>query len=346
VLSAGCDASVGAAEGGEPAPPLETVSTLADPRDAEGPSTAVIADTAVKPIAVRPEPELPVTLTDAQGTQVTVTDTTRILALDIYGTLARTVFELGLGDRLVGRDISTQFKEAAGLPLVTHNGHELNAEAILELNPSVILTDTTLGPWDVVLQLRDAGVPVVVTDSKRNLGNVGTITGQVAAALGVPTAGKKLADRTQKRIAEVRRQIASVAPTSNRTKLRTVFIYARGSSGIYYLFGEGSGADSLITTLGLYDVAKEIDWKGSKPLTDEGIVAAQPDLILMMTKGLESVNGPDGLFKRFPALASTPAGQRRRIVDMADSEILGYGPLTDQVLNALAVAIYAPDAVR
>ncbi len=345
-LLAGCDASVGSAEDGKPAPALETVSALADPREAEGPSTAVIADTAVKPITAHPKPQLPVTVTDTQGTKVTITDTTRILALDIYGTLARTVFELGLGDRLVGRDVSTQFKEAAKLPLVTHNGHELNAESILELNPSVILTDTTLGPWDVVLQMRDAGVPVVVTDSKRNLQNVGAITGQVATALGVPAAGKKLADRTEKRIAEVRRQIAAVAPTSNRTKLRTVFIYARGSSGIYYLFGEGSGADSLITTLGLYDVAHEIDWKGSKPLTDEGIVAAQPDLILMMTKGLESVNGPDGLFKRFPALASTPAGQHRRIVDMADSEILGYGPLTDQVLNALAVAIYAPDAVR
>ena len=346
LAAAGCDATTGSADGGKPAPPLETVKTLADPREAEGPSTAVIANTAVKPIVANPKSKLPVTLTDAQGTEVTVKDTSRILALDIYGTLARTVFELGLGDKLVGRDISTQFKEASKLPLVTHNGHELNAESILELNPSVILTDTTLGPWDVVLQLRDSGIPVVVTDSKRSLANVGTITNQVAEALGVPAAGTKLTERTEKRIADVRRQIAAVSPTSNRTKLRTVFIYARGSSGIYYLFGEGSGADSLITSLGLYDVAKEIDWKGSKPLTDEGIVAAQPDLILMMTKGLESVKGPDGLFERFPALASTPAGQHRRIVDMADSEILGYGPLTDQVLNALAVAIYAPDAVR
>ena len=30
---------------------------------------------------------------------------------------------------------------------------------------------------------------------------------------------------------------------------------------------------------------------------------------------------------------------------MADSEILGFGPLTATVLNALAVAIYAPGAV-
>ena len=94
------------------------------------------------------------------------------------------------------------------------------------------------------------------------------------------------------------------------------------------------------------DVAAEIGWKGSKPLTDEGLIAAQPDLILMMTKGLTSVGGVDGLLDRFPALANTPAGQNRRVVDMNDSEILGFGPLTARVLNALAVAIYAPDAIE
>jgi iron complex transport system substrate-binding protein len=345
LTASGCSSRATTAEVGQPAPPLDSVKALADPRSWDGPSTAVVADNAVRPIEKNPKSTLPVTLTDAQGTEVTVTDTSRVLALDIYGTLARTVFELGLGDQLVGRDISTQFAEARRLPLVTHNGHQLNAESILALNPTLILTDTSLGPWDVVLQLRDSGIPVVVTDSKRALTNVGTITHQVAAALGVPDAGKKLAQRTEKRIADTRRDIAAVAPKSISKKLRAVFIYARGGSGVYYLFGEGSGADSLITALGLYDVADEIDWKGSKPLTDEGIVSAQPDLILMMTKGLESVNGVDGLLKRFPALAATPAGQHRRIVDMADSEILGYGPMTDQVLNALAVAIYAPQAL-
>ena len=65
-------------------------------------------------------PTLPVTVTDAQGTRVTITDTSRILALDVYGTLARTVFELGLGDSVVGRDVSTAVRRgrrpAAGHP--------------------------------------------------------------------------------------------------------------------------------------------------------------------------------------------------------------------------------------
>ncbi len=43
-----------------------------------------------------------------------------------------------------------------------------------------------------------------------------------------------------------------------------------------------------------------------------------------------------------PALALTGAGENRRIVDMADGDILGFGPRSAAVLDALARAIYAP----
>ncbi len=68
-------------------------------------------------------------------------------------------------------------------------------------------------------------------------------------------------------------------------------------------------------------------------------------MVLMMTGGLDSVGGVDGLLERLPALAQTPAGEHRRFVDMEDSEILGFGPDSARVLNALAVALYAPDSL-
>jgi iron complex transport system substrate-binding protein len=326
-------------------PPLSDVTPLDDVRDWDGEVTAV-ADTPIDAVADNPEPKLPVTVTDAQGTKVTVRDASRVLALDVYGTLSRTVFELGLGDRLVGRDVSTEFDEAKDLPLVTQNGHDLNAEAILGLDPTVIITDTSLGPWDVVLQMRDAGIPVVVVESDRGLDNVADLIHEVADPLGVPDAGDALAQRTQQEIDDVTAQIAKVAPANAGGKLRTVFLYVRGQSGIYYMFGEGSGADSLIDAIGGYDVADEIDWNGMKPLTDEGLVAAQPDLVLMMTGGLESAGGVDGMLERLPALAQTPAGQHRRFVAMDDSQILGFGPIAADVLEALAVATYAPEDAR
>jgi iron complex transport system substrate-binding protein len=341
---AGC---TGAAAGSGPAapatPPLAEVSPIADPLSWQGPSTAVAAHSAIDPITDGAA-ALPATIVDAQGTTVTVTDTSRILALDIYGSLSRIVFELGLGDSVVGRDVSSAFPEASDLPLVTANGHELNAEAILDAAPTVILTDTSLGPWDTILQMRDAGIAVVVVDSHRSIDTVGALTQQVADALGVSERGATLAARTTAAVDAKVAEIAAVAPADPSQRLRMMFLYVRGQSGVYYLFGEESGADTLITALGGIDIAGEIGWQGMRPVTDEALIDANPDLILMMTDGLASVGGVDGLAEHLPAVAQTDAGRNRRIVDMADSTILSFGPNTAQTLDALAVAIYAPES--
>ena len=144
----------------------------ADASTCVGPRTATAQDW-VAPLTPAPRPQLPVTVTDVTGLPVTITDADRILALDTYGTLGTTVYALGLGDRLVGRDVSTGVPELADLPVVTGNGHELNAEAILELDPDVILTDYSIGPLEVQLQLRDAGIPVVVLDDHRARATIG-----------------------------------------------------------------------------------------------------------------------------------------------------------------------------
>lgn len=322
---------------------LDEAEFIDDPKSFEGPSTAHLANSAIRPISEDPEPDLPATVTDSQGTTVTVDDTSRILALDLYGTAARTVFELGMGDNVVGRDVSTGFGEAEDLPLVTENGHELNAEAILELAPTVIITDSSLGPWDVMLQMRDAGIPVVVIDSERSMENTGELTQEIADALGLEDEGKELAERTESEVEEMVSQVDEHSPEDDEDKLRMVFLYVRGQAGIYYIFGPGSGTDSLIEGLGGIDVAGEIGWEGMQPMTDEALVEAQPDVVLMMTKGLESVDGPEGLMEAVPSLKHTPAGENQRIVDMADTDVLSFGSNTAGVLEALSVAVYAPE---
>ncbi len=322
---------------------LSSVQILDDPKSYEGPSTAVLTGADIDPVAKRPEPKLPASIVDAQDNQVTVTDISRILPIDLYGTSSRVVFDLGLGDNVIGRDTSTTFEEAQDLPLVTQNGHELNAEAILQLAPSVIITDTSLGPWDVIEQMRQAGIPVVVLDAERSLETSAEMIEQIATALGVPEEGKKLAERTEEEIAKITAQISDIAPEGDR-RLRMLMLYARGQSGIYYIFGEGSGADSLITSLGGIDVAEEIGWNGMKPMTDEAMIKAEPDLIIMMTKGLESVGGVEGIADSVPAIELTPAGKNHRIVDMDDSALLSFGPNSAAVLEAMSVAVYAPEA--
>jgi iron complex transport system substrate-binding protein len=213
---------------------------------------------------------------------------------------------------------------------------------VLALRPSLVITDGTIGPTDVILQLRDAGVTVVHVDAEPGLAAPAELARQVAAALGAPETGEMLATQLDERIESVVTQIARLVPPEAVDRVRILFLYLRGASRIYYLFGEESGADELITAVGGIDVAGEIGWTGLRPMTDEALIAANPDLILVMSDGLESVEGVDGLLAEKPAIALTRAGENRRFVDMADGEILSFGPRTPLVLDALARAIYAP----
>lgn len=326
--------------------PLASLDLVDDVRTATGPSTACLASHAIDPVDDDTAPKLPVTVTDSEDREVTITDVDRILPIDISGTIASTVFALGLGDQVVGRDSSTMFPGTEKLPVVTKSGHSLNAEAILELAPTVILTDTTIGPKEIRQQLRDAGIAVVVISSDRRIDTTDELVTEIATALGTPSRGEALIQRLDAGLEKALAEIAEVTPAKDDERARMLFLYVRGSANVYYIFGEDSGADSLIDAVGGVDVAAEIGWEGMKPMTAEALVAAKPDVLVMMTDGLESVGGIDGLIERIPAVAETPAGANRRVIDMADSEILSFGPRSADVISALARALYAPEPAK
>ncbi|NED95739.1 ABC transporter substrate-binding protein [Phytoactinopolyspora alkaliphila] len=295
-----------------------------------------MADKNIHPVVDDPTPLLPVTVASCDGDVVEVTDTSRILAVDLYGTLAEIVFSIGLGEHVVGRDTSTGFPQAAHLPLVTPGAHDLNAEAILALDPSVVLTDTSIGPPEVQQQLRDAGIPVVFFDDARTIDGVPSQIRAVAGALGVPEAGEALIQRTQEEISAA----MALAPTGE-DPLRVAFLYTRGGM-VQLLAGPGSGADAMIQAIGAVDVGTDIGLDRSfTQITSEALIEAAPDVIIMMTEGLNSIGGIEGVAK-FPGVAHTPAGENQRVVDMADTQLLSFGPRTGQTIAALAEAIYTP----
>ncbi|MGW0191275.1 heme/hemin ABC transporter substrate-binding protein [Streptomyces sp. NPDC003362] len=273
-----------------------------------------------------PKPELPVTVDSSDGRRVTVRDASRILPLN--GGVAEIVFTLGLGDRVVGRDVTATFEEAKKLPLVT-KAHDVSAESVLSLRPTVVLADTDTGPSEAIDQIRDAGIPVVVLDPATELADVSTRTTRIADALGVPAAGKALNARIAKDLKAAR----AAVPEGSRPKV--AFLYMRGSAAVYLMGGEGSGADSLIATAGAVDAGVEAGLdKPFTPLTSEALVEAQPEVILMMSKGLESVGGVEGLMD-VPGIRETPAGADRRIVALEDGVLLSFGPRTPLVIDIL-----------
>lgn len=329
-------------------PPLSEITPLADPTAYEGPTTVLVGGPSIQPLDPAPQPELPVTVIAPEPSgdrEVTVVDASRVIALSLSGSVAETVYSLGLADRLVGRDVSTSFPGAEDLPVVTRDGHSIDAEGVLALNPSLIITDGSIGPTDVVLQLADAGVHVVTVERAIDADSSFIGMQQVADALGVGSAAPELIENVRQAITAKEAEVAALVPEDASRRPRVAFLYVRGAAGVFYLFGEGSGVDSLIRSLGAIDVADEIGWVGQKPMTEEALIGMDPDVILVMTKGLESAGGVDGLLTAQPSLALTNAGMQRRIVDIDDSVLFAGGTRIPDVIDGLARALYAPDSL-
>jgi iron complex transport system substrate-binding protein len=63
-----------------------------------------------------------------------------------------------------------------------------------------------------------------------------------------------------------------------------------------------------------------------------------PDVLLVMTKGLESVGGIEGLVK-LPGVAQSVAGKRKAIISVDDSLLLSFGPRSYSLLKQMALSV-------
>jgi iron complex transport system substrate-binding protein len=286
----------------------------------------------VEPSTVREiAPQLPVTVQDKDGKNVTVKDVTRIIPLN--GDIAEIIASLDLQKNVVGADLSaTMPSDYQKLPSIGYQ-RTLSAEGIISLNPTVIIGNENAGPPEVIEQIRAVGIPVVILKASSTLESVPVKIKQVGAALGVPNRGNELAASVQKEITEATTKAATAKSQPN-----VMFLYLRGNT-TQVIMGEGSGADALIKAANAKDAGVTAGVKGTKPVTPESLVAAQPEVFLVLTAGLESVGGVDGLLK-IPGVAQTPAGQNRKVVHLNDQYLLGFNSQAGKALMDLVKAFH------
>jgi iron complex transport system substrate-binding protein len=73
-------------------------------------------------------------------------------------------------------------------------------------------------------------------------------------------------------------------------------------------------------------------------MTDEGVIAAAPDVILKMNNA-NMVGGKDDVFS-LPAFSATPAAANRSLIGMDGLYLLGFGPRTPDAVRELMAALY------
>lgn len=276
---------------------------------------------------------LPVTVTDANGNEVTVTDVSRIVPLS--GDIAEIVWDLGLGANIVAVDVSATFPPPLlALPKV---GYErvLNAEGILAMEPTVVIGKQAAGPPEVLEQIAGAGVPLVIVASSETIEAPMEKIAAVSTALGVVDAGQVLAAHVAEEI-KAAQELAAQAPTKPSA---LVMLIQEG--GVQLVGGGGTVASAMLEAAGATDAAAAAGIMGYQPITPEALVAAAPEIIVTMAMGAEAVGGLEGV-AALPGVAETPAGQNGRIYLYDDEMLVGMTPRTGQQLMAM-IADFHPE---
>jgi iron complex transport system substrate-binding protein len=222
------------------------------------------------PAATAPAPSFPVTLTDDEGTQVTIAaEPLKIVSLTPATT--EILFAIGAGDRVVGKveDIANFPPEAADIPIVARfDGVDI--EQVVDLEPDLVISaGVGLTQGDAVEQLRRADIPVLVVYPTTISGGLAGIR-LIGRATGLSETADALAIGMEQRIDELERLAATAAEEPR------VFYEIDVTGGIFT-----PPADSIYGEMFLLAGAEPISGDASYSISLEELVAADPEVILL-----------------------------------------------------------------
>lgn len=249
----------------------------------------------------------------------------RIVA--IGGSVTEIIYALGEQDRLIARDqTSTYPPEAQDLPDVGYI-RRLSPEGLLSANPDLVIAMEGYGPPEAKSVIAAAGIPIAEIPEGYDGAAILEKIRATAAALGTPEKGEELAAEVQTDL-----QAAQKAAKAAGSPTRILFILAL-QDGRIMAAGTDSHADGIIRMAGAENALA--GFSGYKQVTDEAIITAQPDVVLMMDRGGGDHDGTEEALFALPAIMATPAGKNRRLIRMDGLYLLGFGPRTADAIRDL-----------
>lgn len=268
--------------------------------------------------------------TDTKGRPIPPQALERIVS--IGGDVTEILYALGLADKIVAVDATSQFPAEALLQKKSVGYmRQLSSEGVLSTSPGIIVASRGSGPPEVVKALQAANVPYVEVPDTHDPKGVADKVRLIAGAADATEKGEALARDIEQKFTDLE---------SERRKLskpvKGIFILSV-QKGVATLGGAGTSGDAIMKLAGIENAAA--GFNGYKPMVDEALIEMQPDVIVVMKrsdprhdalKALDDVKG----------VAATPAGKNRRIVAMDALYLLGFGPRAPAAAHDLMLTVY------
>ncbi|KQN42085.1 ABC transporter substrate-binding protein [Pseudomonas sp. Leaf48] len=253
------------------------------------------------------------------------------------GAFSEWVVALGGEGRLVGVDSTSQHPQTLrSLPSVGYQ-RALAAEGILALKPDILVGSTEMGPPPVLEQLKAAGVRIEMLSAKADVAALQHNLTELGQLLGKQTEAQA---QTAGYLKRLQAQADWVKQAQQQHPPPRVLMLLSHSGGNLQVAGKDTLAAWMVEQAGGTSLGEH---NGYKPVSNEAMLALDPQVIIFAGGRLESDAARAALLQQNPILAQTRAGRDGRVL-VIDPTLLvgGLGPRVPDALSRLCAAFY-PD---
>ena len=247
--------------------------------------------------------------------------------ISIGGDITEIIYALGKIDQVIGRDTTSFHPESVTrLPDVGYV-RQLGAEGLLSLSPDLIIASPETGPPEVVEQIRQTGIPFVLTEGGFNLAGLLKRIETIGKTLDAETEAERLSQSIIAKMQKIDQKLAAVS-----RKPKVLFLMS-ASDGSPMAAGKDTAADAIINLAKGENIFE--NQSGYKAYSYEALADARPDIIMMMEHSLASLGGIETI-QAHPALGMTPAARSGNILSIDGLFLLGFGPRLPEAIAYVA----------
>lgn len=280
------------------------------------------AEAVAVPSAEQVTPELPVTFTGDDGTEIEVTSLDRVFVLD--DPTIEIMQGLGLTDNIAiapeGSALDSELPESAQR-VKTTGSSSMTVEGVAALEPTLVIGTNMRRQGEIIEKLQAAEIPATMIDRSQEPADK---IRKTATLLGAAAAGEDLAGQVQQQLDEAAKKTEGIAD-DERARVMVLSSSGAGDSGNTTAAGVDTPADGIITKAGAINTGAETGLERYQSITPEGLISASPEVILVAASELDQLGGEDGIWDHVDGLSGTPAAENKRLIVMDDMQLTGGG---------------------
>lgn len=267
-------------------------------------------------------PAASISLTDGLGRSVTL-DAPAVRVVSLAASITESLFAIGAGEQVAGRDMFSDYPpQAASIPDIGGSWGEYNLEAILALQPDLVLAGG-IHPPELVASLEQLGLTVYFLPNPSTLEEMYTSLETLALLTGRQDEAAALVDSLAARVAAVDAKILPISYAPD--------VYYE-LDATPFTAGPGSFVDMLIRRAGGRNVGAALQGEWAQ-ISLEELLVQDPNFIILGDAAYGE--SPETVAAR-PGWEALTAVQNGQVFPIDDNLISRPGPRWVDGLEALA----------